>query len=199
MSYWSENLNKYNAPNGIYRWHLDAFQKHLVSRIESVSPAAILDAGCGEGFLCDAIKQRLPEARITGVDFSQGAIDYAAQRFPDAAKYGTADIHALPCADRSFDIVVCSQVLEHLDNPDKAVREIIRVSSGYILISVPLEPYFKWFKDIGRLLRISPDPGHVQFWTKKSFPEFIGKFFTDAEYSTLHYYQSVLAPVPAVN
>ncbi|NND70378.1 MAG: class I SAM-dependent methyltransferase [Rhodothermales bacterium] len=189
----SANLNKYTTSNRLYRWHIDAFHSHLTSLARTTNPARILDAGCGEGHLSQAFKSSMPHAAIEGIDHSHEAIEYARKQFGDVASFDQGDIHALPFETNSFDLVVCSQVLEHLDNPEQAITELKRVSRSYVLISVPLEPYFKFFNDISRALRISPDPGHVQFWTRKTFPEFIGKHFEHFEHSTLHYYQAALA------
>lgn len=155
----------------------------------------MLDAGCGEGHLSNAFHLALPSLKIVGVDASEEAIDHARTLFPNTGEFFSGDVFKLPFNDDSFDLVVCSQVLEHLADPDEAVAELKRVSSGSVLISVPLEPYFKFFNDVSRFVGVSPDPGHVQFWTKTSFPEFIDRHFDDAAISAVHYYQVALATV----
>lgn len=195
MSYSSANLNKYTTGNSLYRWHIETFHKHLVALGLSTRPTTLLDAGCGEGHLSQAFVSAWPSLDIVGVDASEDAINHANTLFPDAGEFFAADIFELPFSDNSFDLVVCSQVLEHLEKPGEAVRELKRVASQNVLISVPLEPYFKFFNDISRFIGISPDPGHVQFWSKSSFPKFIRKFFDSPSFSTVHYYQAALASV----
>ncbi len=195
MSYRSANLNKYTTSNGLYRWHIDSFHRHLVDLARQSNPLRILDAGCGEGHLTVELRKAFPEIRIDSIDFSEGAIDYAKNTFGDTANFSTGDVHHLDFDDNQFDLVVCSQVLEHLPKPEIAVQELKRVSKKHVLISVPLEPYFKFFNDISRALGISPDPEHLQFWNRKTFPAFVEPHFSDAKFSTLHYYQTALANV----
>ncbi len=192
MSYSSANLNKYTTTNSVYRWHIETFHKHLVALGLSTRPLTILDAGCGEGHLSSAFHNAAPNIQIVGVDASSEAIEFANDSFSGVGHFSTADIFDLPFDDDSFDLTVCSQVLEHLDDPDKAIAELKRVSARHVLISVPLEPYFKFFNDISRFVGISPDPGHVQFWTKTSFPRFIDEHFEKSHVSSVHYYQSAL-------
>lgn len=189
----SANLNKYTTSSRLYRWHIDAFHNHLTSLAASTQAKTVLDAGCGEGHLSEALKRRLPKSQIKGIDYSHDAIQYAQNNFGEVATFEQGDIHALPFDDGSFDLVVCSQVLEHLTEPARALEELKRVARSYVLVSVPLEPYFKFFNDISRKLGISPNPEHVQFWTRKTFPLFVGAHFDKFEHSTLHYYQAALA------
>lgn len=86
-------------------------------------------------------------------------------------------IYKLPYKDNSFDLVVCTEVLEHLDAPPKVLNEILRTSRKYVLISVPNEPFF-WLSNFIRgknLFRLGDDPGHIHHWTIFSFRKFIKK------------------------
>ena len=85
------------------------------------------------------------------------------------------DIYKLPYKSNSFDLVVCTEVLEHLENPKKALRELIRVSGKYILLSVPNEPFFRLsnFLRGKNLPRWGNDIEHVQNWTSSGFAKFV--------------------------
>jgi SAM-dependent methyltransferase len=90
----------------------------------------IVDVGCGDG----AITNRLAESyEVTAVDSSRAALAHVA-----TAKV-VGDATTLPFAERSFDLVMSSQMLEHLQDAAyrRALREICRVSRRYVLISVP--------------------------------------------------------------
>lgn len=91
---------------------------------------SILDAGCGNGLITN---QLASEYAITGIDTSAEALTYL--RCPAYQ----ASVTAIPFADNSFDLVMCNEVLEHLDDISlaTAILELERVSSKYILISVP--------------------------------------------------------------
>ena len=78
-----------------------------------------------------------------------------------------ASVLALPFAARSFDVVTCLEVLEHLDDPAAAARELARVARRAVVVSVPFEPWFR----AGNVLRgnylahLGNHPEHVQHVT----------------------------------
>jgi SAM-dependent methyltransferase len=96
----------------------------------------ILDAGCGTG----AILKRLgsPERNV-GVDLASEAISFCQKR--GLANVQQADIGALPYAENSFDVVICSSVIYHewVSNPGAALSELHRVlrPEGLLLLNVP--------------------------------------------------------------
>jgi ubiquinone/menaquinone biosynthesis C-methylase UbiE len=103
----------------------------------------ILDIGMGHGYVACLIARAHQPELIVGVDVEMRWARYA-RRLARAngidnilASAGTAE--ALPFGDRSFDRVIITQVLEHVDRPDKAIREIARVlkPEGSVLIAVP--------------------------------------------------------------
>lgn len=188
----SPNLHKYSSGNRFYDWHLRAFMQRIHALIQQGAPETVLDAGCGEGFAIDFLKKEDPSIQYTGVDLSEEAISYAQAHFSDQARFRNGSIYKLPFSDNSFDLVLCSEVLEHLDDPNRAVDELRRVARSHIVITVPREPYFKWLNDIGRALGVSPDPGHVNFWTKRSFQDFVEMHFGEATFEWKHIFQLAL-------
>lgn len=190
----SANKQKYSRSSRIAQWHLNSVMEAIYQLLAESGGASILDAGCGEGFLTDYLARRDPSLRLTGVDMSSEAIAYAEERFGERARFRTGNVYKLPFSDNSFDVVLCSEVLEHLDEPDLAVRELIRVARRHVVITVPNEPYFKWLNDLARALGISMDPGHVNFWTRSSFKAFIRSHFDNPVFSRKHIiYQLALA------
>ena len=89
---------------------------------------AVLHLGCGGGFMSEALSTR--GARVTGIDPSIAAIE-AAQRHAEASgrpiKYRVGCGESLDVADAVFDVVVCVDVLEHVSDLDRVLREIRRV------------------------------------------------------------------------
>ncbi len=188
----STNLAKYTTRNPVYRWHMQAFERFVVDMVTPAEPGSILDAGCGEGYFTSAIKAACPSADVVGVDASDGAVRYATERFGDSVSFRVGNIFALPFADDSFDVVLCSEVLEHLDNPAAAFSELRRIARRRVVLTVPLEPYFKFFNDIARALGISEDPGHVQFWSHAGFKDFVSSLHPGATFGKVHYYQGAV-------
>lgn len=71
------------------------------------------------------------------------------------------------------------EVLEHLDNPLKALKELSRVSNKWTIISVPNEPIFRIMNIIRMkyLCNLGNTPGHVNNWNKKNFENFLNQRF----------------------
>ena len=195
VSWVSTNHNKHTTGNWLYRKHLESFLDQMYRMLASTEPATVLDAGCGEGFVVDYLARRDADLRIVGVDLSAAAVDYAQAHFGDRARFRTGSVYKLPFSDRSFDTVLCSEVLEHLDDPDRAVEELKRVARKAVLITVPHEPYFQWLNSLGRRLGINPDAGHVNFWTAATFEVFIRKHFEAPTFARKQLYQLAVAAV----
>ncbi|HVE68494.1 MAG TPA: class I SAM-dependent methyltransferase [Solirubrobacteraceae bacterium] len=142
-------------------------------------PRTVLDAGCGDGHVTEwlhrGLHRGLPGARISGVDVSADALARARGRVP-AAELGVADVHDLPYGEGEFDLVVCTQVLEHVADPRAALDELRRVSRARVLVTVPHEPWFR----AGNLLRgrhlgrLGSTPGHRWTWTRAGFRRLVG-------------------------
>lgn len=191
-SYDSPNLRKHSATNPLYRWHLEAFQETLYEMLAGTRPETVLDAGCGEGFVTAYLAGRDPDLQLRGIDASSEAIAYARVHFGDRAEFETGSVYDLPYETDRFDAVLCSEVLEHLDRPGEAISELRRVARSHVLITVPLEPYFEWTNRLGRWLGLSPDPGHLQFWTHPEFRAFIEAHLDAARFRRKHVYQLAL-------
>lgn len=191
-TYQSTNHHKYQTQNRLYQWHLQAFMDSLCDMVAQTNPRTVLDAGCGEGYTVKYLAERNSEWKLTGVDLSGGAIQYAQDHLGDKAKFRTGSVYKLPFSDRSFDTVVCSEVLEHLDEPDRAVAELKRVARNAVVITVPREPYFQWLNNVGQWIGVSPDPEHVNFWNKDQFQAFISSHFEHPKFAWKHIYQLAL-------
>ncbi|MEZ5181337.1 MAG: glycosyltransferase [Acidimicrobiales bacterium] len=108
----------------------------LLDRLPETGRA--LDAGTGLGSLLHAAQQLRPDLSIVGVDRSLARLGDA-RRAGVASPLAGADVVVLPFPDASFDAVVCSEVLEHVDDPVAALRELRRVlrPGGDLLVTVP--------------------------------------------------------------
>jgi len=95
---------------------------------------AFLDAGCGDGRYLAALAVELP-ARRAGFDISDRILETAGQRVDADLRQG--NLEAIPFADGEFDLVLCSQAIEHVLHADVAVGELARVlrPAGTLIIS----------------------------------------------------------------
>lgn len=95
----------------------------------------ILDAGCAKGEGTNLLKQRFSRSRVVGMDFSESAINYAKDTFK-ACEYYCGDINNIQ--DR-YDIVFCSNVLEHFVDPFSMMDKLLESAEKYFIILLPFQ------------------------------------------------------------
>lgn len=160
----STNYAKFQTRNPVVRRLIDRFYRRLGAIVEPLDAESVLDAGCGEGETLARLAGMLPD-RVAAVDVSQEAVDFTARRHP-YAEVGRESIYELPFPDDAFDLVLCLEVLEHLDQPERGLAELARVARRDVVLSVPHEPWFR----LGSLLRgnyvadLGNHPEHVNRW-----------------------------------
>ncbi|MGH9905861.1 MAG: class I SAM-dependent methyltransferase [Pyrinomonadaceae bacterium] len=123
------------------------FVRRIVESIPS-SEAIVADLGCGSGaILCEVLKLKT-SWRGYGLDISEVAIDYArrlANHKNVAARVDlqTGSLSDLPYRNNSLDVVIASEVVEHLPNPARAFAEFSRVLApgGMLIVTMPVESY----------------------------------------------------------
>jgi SAM-dependent methyltransferase len=170
----SSNQRKHTSHNPVQRMLIDRFHRLIGDQVVGLQPESFLDAGCGEGFVAEMLRARLPDLRLTGFDVDPVAVQVAATRDP-RGQFLAASIFALPFPDNAFDVVGCFEVLEHLpgNGPDAALRELSRIARKAVVLSVPHEPYFSLANAArGKNWHIRPrgsDPDHHQIWTRDAF------------------------------
>ena len=134
----------------------------------------VLDYGCGNGVLTYWLWSNGFGKEVMGVDVSQTGVNNAKKSF---AREGLtfATIDALSgFAAHSFDVVVSSHVLEHIDQPKVALSGIAE-KAEWLVLEVPLEKCI-WPDLVARLKGKSRNEnplGHVNFWNKATFNQFL--------------------------
>lgn len=116
--------------------------EELLRMLPDIQPEfRILEVGCGAGLVCLKIA---PLARlVVGIDVSPAALNFAnrvkAHQGCANVIFQQASAERLAFRDQVFDVVLCSEVLEHLPHPEQALREMRRVTkpSGQVILSTP--------------------------------------------------------------
>ncbi len=114
------NLLLENLP----QWLLDEVEENKYS---------ICDAGCAEGDGTKILTKKFPKSDILGIDFSIEAVNKANEYYPDV-KFAQGDIMNL---SQHFDIVLCSNVLEHFSKPFEIIPHLIDKTVKHLIIMVP--------------------------------------------------------------
>ena len=170
------NFAKHTNKNPLQRFLIKNYYSSLISLTKPLKAESILDAGCGEGFTMDKILKSGLGKEIEGIEYSRDAIEYGKKLFPDL-KFVQGTVYELPYKNSSFDLIVCTEVLEHLEDPTKALKEILRVSRKHLIISVPNEPFFMIsnFLRGKNLSRLGNDEGHINHWNIFSLEKYLRK------------------------
>jgi SAM-dependent methyltransferase len=114
----------------------------------------LLDVGCGPGTITADLAGRVRQ--VTAIDTSAEVLDIARQTAPANATFQLADVHDLAFADASFDVVHAHQVLQHVADPVRALREMRRVCRPGGIVAVRDGDYraFAWY----------PEPPELDDW-----------------------------------
>ncbi len=169
--------DKYASKNPVERKLMDGFFAALDSSLPRTAPTHILEVGVGEGEVTARLAARWPDATFCGVDLPDPELAANWDGVGFSPLFG--DIGRLPFADRTFDLVLAIEVLEHVPYPELALAELSRVARRDIVVSVPREPIWcaanlargKYLKDLGNT------PGHINHWSKKAFAQLVGRRF----------------------
>lgn len=173
------NINKkYITRNPIGRALVNNFNNEIRRLVSSLDFNNFIDVGCGEGLVIKALEKELLDKKCVGVDIDPVNIAFSRENAP-FCHHEIGDIYSLKFTDNSFDLVTCLEVLEHLEEPEAALVEIIRVCNKYILLSVPREPLWrilnmvrgKYWQQFGNT------PGHINHYRTQEIVALLKNYF----------------------
>ncbi len=146
-------------------YSLRGLNPHRLAAIREHAGSRILDVGCGSGAYVLALAN---EYEISGVDYRE---------FPTWAnnpeRFSVSDAHSLKAADASLDTVLSFETLEHLKDPQAALREYFRVCRKNVIITVPNCELTEGLKASGLIYNHWIDRTHVNFWTLRELEELV--------------------------
>ena len=177
--------DKYGSGNPVVRRIMAGFETALSGLVARAAPTTIHEVGCGEGHW--VLRWAGQGLTARGCDFSSHAIglarENAVERGLSPDLFAVRSIYDLEAGRDGADLVVCCEVLEHLEDPVAGLQSLQRVVDGHLILSVPREPLWcvlnlargKYLADLGNT------PGHVQHWSKAGFIRLVSRYFEVVE------------------
>lgn len=169
----------YESKHPLVRYGHNKRANEVVEMVRKVNPKRVLEIGCGEGFLLEKLS-KVCDAELFGAEISKERIAKAKEKgFPCTIE--ECDVVSLPFEDNFFDLVIGSEIFEHVKDYKEVIKEIKRVVNGSVVVSFPNELILT----LGRLctgrfpIRY---PNHVNSFKPIDFVQFFGK---PVEYTTV--------------
>lgn len=114
-----------------------------------------IDVGCGLGHSTEILRRYRPGS-WAGLEFYPPAAAQARKLFPDIDFYSARDFYLAPVCG-TFDGVVCSEVIEHVEDPEGLVRGLWEITGQTLVVTTPCRPV--------------NDPGHLRLYTRAALEE----------------------------
>lgn len=186
---------KYKSRNPLQRLLIKRFVAKLSDMFDATQPSeSVLEIGCGEGFVAGQLSARQAGGPYVGVDLNEEDLQNLRAKFP-AVETHQGSIYDLSFLGRDFDVVVCAEVMEHLDDPGAALEQIIGRRPRWVILSVPHEPWFclSNFARGKNITRFGNDPEHVNLWGRRGFRKLLDSRLVVERHETSYPWQLVLA------
>ena len=164
--------DKYGARNPIAKWLVRGFLAAFEELTSMAGVSDVHEVGCGEGYLTAYLAKKFTNVRASDISCQviEKARDFAMKNAL-SVRFKVSSIYNLTPKEDKAELVVCCEVLEHLEDPPRALKILSDLANPYLLVSVPREPIWR-ILNITRgsyLMRLGNTPGHLQHWSKESF------------------------------
>ena len=168
-------VDKSQLRNPISRRMVAGFDSALLRLIGGIQPAptSVHEVGCGEGRLTRKLRDHLG-IEVRASDFSERLIIENQSRNEAHIQYVVRSVYDLDASDRA-ELIVCCEVLEHLERPADALAALRALRGGTYLFSVPCEPLWRVL-NLARgkyLAALGNTPGHLNHWSRRGFLNFL--------------------------
>ena len=176
--------DKYGTRNPIARRLMAGFVSDLDGLVERTGAHEAHEVGCGEGELSIRLAQR--GIRVRGSDAFPQVLDEARRRAAAAGveiDFEAAPIEELDPGSHAAELVICCEVLEHLEDPGRGLEVLAGLARPWLIASVPREPLWRAL-NLARLSYVGElgnTPGHLSHWSKRGFERFVGQRFEVVE------------------
>ena len=173
--------DKYQTNNIIAKMLVKGFVDTVDKLIGAIKPQSIHEVGCGEGFWCIRLIKK--GYNVKGSDFSPSVISIAQENASSAGikddLFEVTSIYELSQEHDKSALIICLEVLEHLEHPELALDVLSKVATQDLILSVPSEPLWR-ILNICRgkyLFDLGNTPGHINHWSPNLFLKLVGQYF----------------------
>jgi SAM-dependent methyltransferase len=176
--------DKYGTSNPVARRLMDGFLGRLDQLVERTGAQQAHEVGCGEGELAIRLARR--GLRVRGTDAFPQVLDEARNRARAAGveiEFEAKPVEELEPERDAAELVLCCEVLEHLDDPERALDVLAELARPWLIASVPREPLWRGLNlaRLAYLRELGNTPGHLNHWSKREFVLFLTRRFEVVE------------------
>jgi 2-polyprenyl-3-methyl-5-hydroxy-6-metoxy-1,4-benzoquinol methylase len=168
--------DKYGTSNPVARRLMAGFMAQLDELVERTEATDAHEVGCGEGELSIRLARR--GIRMRGTDAFPQVLEEARRRASAAGveiDFEATPVEELDPAHHGAELIVCCEVLEHLEDPGRALDVLAGLAKPWLLASVPREPLWRAL-NLARLSYVGDlgnTPGHLNHWSRRDFVRFL--------------------------
>jgi SAM-dependent methyltransferase len=176
----SYRINK-NPTHYVDMYETDRHQKevYLYSKkiMEEKNLKSVIDVGCGSAY---KLVNYLGNHKTIGIE-TEPCISFLRNKYPDRTWIDSGDPEkSFNFVDLSSDLVICSDVIEHIIDPDELVKFLLSIKTTYYVISTPCR--LKLVEYHGRKYLDPPiNSAHVREWTMEEFKQYLSQYFNILE------------------
>ncbi len=136
----------HNSRNIFIRWIESKRVDKIIEHASIYRGKKVLEVGCGAG----NILEKIPFDKLFGIDISDSLLRRAKIRLNKKAYLSLGNGEKMPFKSKSFDMVICTEVIEHTENPHILLENIYNIlkSDGKLIISIPNERLINFLKKL---------------------------------------------------
>lgn len=185
----AHDIDDYYARSGVVTENIERLRLRSIRRLVDAKPGdRLLEVGCGGGH----VLSMFPGIDRTGVDVSGEMLEKARKNLDgQSVELLKGDIGDVGLRDQSFDGIVCTEVLEHVVDPEHVLRHIKRLvkPTGRVVITFPNDRLINGLKGVVRatgLTRLPPfrriawggDEYHLHIWSTREMRALLSRYFS---------------------
>ena len=176
--HWQQASNDIKRSNAFVKARYQKCLELLENEMRDIKGKKVLDLGCGDGVLSYMVQQK--GAVVQGIDLSELAIEFAREQHEkrgSSATFTCCSVQDAKFEDNSFDAILCSDVIEHVNDPVSLLKEMERILKpfGKAIISTPI-----------RFTSRPLDEMHVFEWFPEEFEDAVKQVFKNSKFFVSH-------------